>query len=72
VLESVVQHSKGLAAQVGGLQPLIQKFSESLFAARDEMNELNQVDNNKEKPASPETESLQDEEGLTNSQASNQ
>jgi len=51
---------------------LIQKFSESLFAARDEVNELNQVDNNKEKPASPKTESLQDEKGPTNSQASNQ
>ena len=31
VLKSVEQYSKGLAAQVRGLQPLIQKFSESLF-----------------------------------------
>ena len=72
VLESVEQHSKGLAAQVGGLQPLIQKFSESLFAANDEVSELNQIDKNKEKSANPKTAALQDEEEPTNNQASNQ
>ena len=73
VLESVERHSKGLAAQVGGLQPLIQKFSDSLFEAKDEMIELNQVDNNKENSASPKTADLQDEdEPSTNNQASNQ
>ena len=72
VLESVEQHSKGLAAQVGGLQPLIQKFSESLFAANDEVNELNQIENNKKKSANSKTAALQDEEEPTNNQASNQ
>ncbi len=72
MLESVEQHSKGLAAQVGGLQPLIQKFSESLFAANDEVNELNQIENNKEKSANSKTAALQDEEEPTNNQASNQ
>jgi hypothetical protein len=73
VLESVERHSKGLAAQVGGLQPLIQKFSESLFEAKDEMSKQNQVDKNKEKSASPKTADLRDEDALTtSSQESNQ
>jgi len=51
---------------------LIQKFSESLFAANDEVNELNQIENNKEKSANSKTAALQDEEEPTNNQASNQ
>ena len=45
VLESVERYSKGFAAQVDGLQPLIQKFSESLFEAKDKMSDTDQVVN---------------------------
>ena len=44
-LESVERYSKGFAAQVDGLQPLIQKFSESLFEAKDKMSNTDQVVN---------------------------
>ena len=71
VLKSVEQYSKGLAAQVRGLQPLIQKFSESLFEAKDEMGEIKKVEKNNEKSASPKTEDLQEEGLMNNSKASN-
>jgi len=45
VLESVERHSKGFAAQVDGLQPLIQKFSESFFEAKDKISDTDQVVN---------------------------
>ncbi|MED6340450.1 MAG: MotA/TolQ/ExbB proton channel family protein, partial [SAR324 cluster bacterium] len=71
VLKSVEQYSKGLAAQVRGLQPLIQKFSESLFEAKDEMGEIKKVEKNNEKSASTKTEDLQGEGLMNNSKASN-
>jgi len=45
VLESVERHSKGFVAQVDGLQPLIQKFSEALFEAKDKKRDSDQVGN---------------------------
>ena len=50
VLESVERHSKGFATQVDGLQPLIQKFSESFFEAKDKMSDPDQVVNVLENP----------------------
>ena len=38
VLDSVEQNSKSLAAQVEGLQPLFQKFSETILKSKDEKN----------------------------------
>ena len=71
VLKSVEQYSKGLAAQVRGLQPLIQKFSESFFEAKDEMGEIKKVEKNNEKSASLKTEDLQEEGLMNNSKESN-
>tara|TARA_B100000470_G_scaffold128460_1_gene99413 strand:- start:562 stop:1200 length:639 start_codon:yes stop_codon:yes gene_type:complete len=42
LLDSVQKHSNSLSAQVGGLQPLIQKFSESLFEVKDQIRYRNQ------------------------------
>jgi len=63
VLESVERHSKGLAAQVGGLQPLIQKFSESFFDVKNFMNDTLQVESEKPQISAdkPEEESKQEE-----------
>ena len=71
VLKSVEQYSKGLAAQVRGLQPLIQKFSESLFEAKDEMGEIKKVEKNNEKSASTKIEDLQEEGLMNNSKEAN-
>tara|TARA_B100000949_G_scaffold2304_1_gene1987 strand:+ start:1084 stop:2265 length:1182 start_codon:yes stop_codon:yes gene_type:complete len=63
VLESVERHSKSLAAQVGGLQPLIQKFSESFFDVKNFMNDTLQVESEKPQISAdkPEEESKQEE-----------
>ena len=51
VLDSVERNSKGLAAQVEGLQPLLQKFSESIFEVKDKMNDKDQMKNVIDSPA---------------------
>ncbi|HHZ78074.1 MAG TPA: hypothetical protein EYN57_03845 [Candidatus Lambdaproteobacteria bacterium] len=73
VLESVEQHSKGLVAQVGGLQPLIQKFSESLLEVKAEMSDSKKAESDKENSASSEAKiTLDKEEPTANRQQSNQ
>ena len=47
LLDSVQKHSNSLSAQVGGLQPLIQKFSESFFDAKNFMIDTPQMENEK-------------------------
>ena len=47
LLESVEQRSKGLVAQVDGLQPFIQKFSEYFFGIKDKMENINQTEEKK-------------------------
>ena len=42
LLDSVQKHSKNLSAQVAGLQPLIQKFSESFFEVKEEFSQRKQ------------------------------
>ena len=44
VLESVEKHSNSLSAQIKGLQPIVQKFSESLFKSKETI-----LKNNEEK-----------------------
>ena len=65
VLESVERHSKGLAAQVVGLQPLIQQFSESMFQAKDKMIDQDQVASVIEDPANMKKEVKNDNEKTT-------
>jgi len=73
VLESVEQHSKGLVAQVGGLQPLIQKFSESLLEVKAEMSDSKKAESDKENSASSEAKiTLDKKEPTANRQQSNQ
>ena len=73
VLESVEQHSRGLAAQVSGLQPLIQNFSETLFDAKVEMSNSKKEESEKEKSAKMKKEVMQDKQDQTaNHPSSNQ
>ena len=73
VLESVEQHSKGLVAQVGGLQPLIQKFSESLLEVKAEMSDSKKAESDKENSASSEAKiTLDKKEPTANRQQSKQ
>ena len=73
VLESVEQHSKGLVAQVGGLQPLIKKFSESLLEVKAEMSDSKKAESDKENSASSEAKiTLDKKEPTANRQQSNQ
>ena len=61
VLDSVERHSRGLAAQVGGLQPLIHNLSESLFSTKEESSAAEQVDQDSQQSQSEQStaESLQ-------------
>ena len=73
MLEKVEQHSRGLAVQVGGLQPLIQKFSESLFAVKTEINAFKNVETDKNNSKNQKSEvKKHKEEQTTNNESSGQ
>ncbi|MBS1256612.1 MAG: hypothetical protein MAG581_02438 [Deltaproteobacteria bacterium] len=70
LLESVQSHSKSLSAQVGGLQPLIQKFSESLFEVKDQINDSPRAESVNSAVSEPEKETQSHENSSSNTQTS--
>ena len=70
LLDSVQKHSKSLSVQVGGLQPLIQKFTESLFEVKDGIMLINQGKSVNSAETKPEKEIPETEISSTNTQSS--
>ena len=70
LLDSVQKHSNSLSAQVGGLQPLIQKFSESLFEVKDQIRYRNQGKSENSAETDPENEIPQTEISSPNTKSS--